>query len=198
MNKPIVSFVVFIVAMWQHVYGQGQIDQGGPWWNFASVVIALWASIWLISVKAWNKQSVRPISMLEILSRGVLAIVFVKHGIGKVLAGPGPSDNQEIMFLVGLIEVGGALTLLVGPKQLRMLGSLGLAAIMLGAIFKIHFEAGYSMGQGWEYQFLLLVLCWQLYVQAGGWCLVNRLQKIIQNNNCGCTNNGDCCSSEEV
>ena len=198
MNKPIVSFTVFIFAMWQHVYGQGQIEQGGPWWNFASVIIALWASVWLISTKAWNKQSNRSLSMLEILSRGVLAIVFVKHGIGKVLSGPGSSDSQEIMFLVGLIEVGGALTMLIGPRGLRMLGSLGLSAIMLGAIFRVHFEAGYSMGSGWEYQFLLLVLCWQLYVQAGGWCLVKRLQKITQNNNCDCTKNGDCCSSEEV
>tara|TARA_B100000029_G_scaffold445078_1_gene465270 strand:- start:384 stop:968 length:585 start_codon:yes stop_codon:yes gene_type:complete len=193
MKNPIVSLLMFLFAMWLHIYGYAQIEEGGPWWNFFSIVVALWAATWLLVSKGWNSLSNRKISMLEILTRGVLAIVFVKHGIGKVLAGP---SGDIFMFVVGLIEVGGALVMIAGPRKLRMWGALGIMAIMLGAIFKVHFNAGYSMGGGWEYQFLLFALSWAIYVSSGGWCPLSNIAKKIysRNNGCSCENSEGCCS----
>ncbi len=197
MKNPIISLAVFLFVMWLHVYGHAQVEQGGPWWNFFSIVVALWSTTWLLVSKAWNNVSERNIPMLEILSRGILAIVFVKHGIGKVLAGP---SGDLFMFVVGLIEVGGALAMIVGPKKLRMWGALGLMAIMLGAIFKVHFNAGYSMGGGWEYQLLLFALSWAIYVSSGGWCPLSNIAKKLYSGSggCCCGNGEDCCSSKEA
>ena len=70
-----------------------------------------------------------------------------------------------MVYLVGLFEVGGAVLLLYGIKEdwATRMGSILLAIIMVGAIFMVHLQHGWS---DMEWQALILAIC-LLYATKG-------------------------------
>ena len=111
-----------------------------------------------------NKYS----SYSHYLPRVVLAITFLVHGFPK-LTNPSPMVEMGMpllmVYLVGLFEVGGAGLLLYGIKEdwATRIGSILLAVIMIGAIFMVHLQHGWS---DMEWQALILAIC-LLYATKG-------------------------------
>ena len=126
------------------------------------------------------------------IARIFLGIVILPHGLQKLLGmfgGAGFSGTVE--FFVGsglpsavaiLIIIGesfGALGLILG--FLSRLAALGIAVIMLGAIFMVHLQNGFFMnwfgnqsGEGFEYHLLALGLSLVVLIKGGGKWSVDR------------------------
>ncbi|MEM7008124.1 MAG: DoxX family protein [Thermodesulfobacteriota bacterium] len=120
------------------------------------------------------------------LARIFLGIVILPHGLQKLLGmfgGAGFSGTVD--FFVGsgiptavaiLIIIGesfGAIALIIG--LLTRLAALGIAIIMLGAIFMVHLQYGFFMnwfgnqaGEGFEYHLLALGLSLVVLIKGGG------------------------------
>ena len=107
-------------------------------------------------------------SYSHFLPRAVLAITFLVHGYPK-LTNPTPMVEMGLpllmVYLVGLFEIGGAVLLLYGIKEdwATRMGSILLAIIMVGAIFMVHLQHGWS---DMEWQALILAIC-LLYATKG-------------------------------
>jgi putative oxidoreductase len=106
--------------------------------------------------------------------RIALAVVFIYHGYPKLFGGrEGISqwfDSIGIKpalfwtILVGIVEVGGGIFLLLG--FMTQLVALLLAIDMMVAIWKVKFKMGFS--NGWEFDFILLVVALSLLVIGPG------------------------------
>ena len=128
------------------------------------------------------------------IARLVLGAVMFPHGAQKLLgwfggygfAGTMDFFTQQmgipwiVAFLVILIEFFGALGLIAGA--LSRLQSLGIGAVMLGAIFTSHAQYGFFMnwygnkaGEGFEYHLLALGLAAVVLLKGGGAWAVDRL-----------------------
>ena len=101
----------------------------------------------------------------HIFPRLVLAVTFLIHGYPKILDCSGLIslfDSKGIpsflAYLIGPFEVIGGLLLLYGifKDWATRVGSILLAIIMLGAIFVVHIQEGWS---GNEQQLLILAVC---------------------------------------
>lgn len=101
--------------------------------------------------------------------RLAVGTIFVAHGAQKLLGiwgGPGLSGTAAFMgqlglgpglplaVLVGLVELGGGLMLILGA--LTLFAALALAIEMGVAIWKVHLAAGFFLPAGYEYNILLL------------------------------------------
>lgn len=125
------------------------------------------------------------------LVRLSLAASFLVHGLAKF---PGAEAMATalgmpvfIIYLVGVLEVGGAIALLWGgtgnSAQHRMATrwtSAIFAVLMIGAIAMVHFENGWSFANGFgpeqnglggmEFQALILAISLHMYSHAGLCC----------------------------
>ncbi len=104
-----------------------------------------------------------------------LGVVFTYHGFGKVFGdgvGLGSSWNPHGMpalmqVLVSWGEFVGGIAFLVG--FLTQFAALGISIIMIGAIVTVHGANGFSsMNQGYEYNFVLIMMCLALISTGSG------------------------------
>jgi putative oxidoreductase len=101
--------------------------------------------------------------------RLAVGTIFVAHGAQKLFGiwgGPGLSGTAQFLgqlglgpgmplaILVGLVEFGGGLFLILGAFTL--LASLALALDMLVATWKVHLASGFFLPGGFEYNLVLL------------------------------------------
>ncbi|NOS67129.1 MAG: DoxX family protein [Candidatus Peribacteraceae bacterium] len=116
--------------------------------------------------------SLTPWTMLFL--RIALGAIFLTHGMPKVKApqamAAGMGMSSGMVTLVGLVEVVGAISLILG--LFTSLGALGLAVIMIGAIYykinawKVPFS---EMGKmGWEFDLILLAAALLLMTSGAG------------------------------
>lgn len=106
-----------------------------------------------------------------------LASVFAYHGIGKLadLSGAAAAMSMPVAMvgILGAVEAGGALFILLGARMkewMTRLAGLGLAVIMLAAIFMVHLQHGWnSIGNmGMEFQFVLLMISLYFLIVGNG------------------------------
>ena len=101
-----------------------------------------------------------------LILRVVLAVVFLYHGGAKLFKKKIPASFRAL----GMLEVLGGISILIG--FLTELSSIGLAIIMLGAIYfkifkwKISFYSEKSTG--WEFDLVLLAMALALFVFGPG------------------------------
>ena len=128
--------------------------------------------------------------------RFILGVVFFAHGAQKMLGWFGGYGFHGTMgflthvglpapvaFLVICTEFFGGLGLIVG--LLTRIASLGIAGLMVGAIFMVHLPNGFFMnwmgtqkGEGIEYHLLVLAMAAALLLRgAGAWSLDRTLSK---------------------
>jgi putative oxidoreductase len=124
--------------------------------------------------------------------RVVLGVVILPHGLQKLFGwfgGGGVAGTQQyleslglpgfLVYLMILAEVGGGLALIVG--FLGRLGALGIALVLLGAVFTVHIDVGFWMnwtgqqqGEGYEYHLLALAMCTVVVLRGSGALSVDR------------------------
>ncbi len=125
----------------------------------------------------------------SLVLRLVLALVIFPHGAQKVLGwfgGYGYTGTMQyfttqaglsapVAFTVLMAEFVGPLALVAGFGT--RLAALLIAAVMIGAIFKVHRGVGFFMNwtgsrqagqEGYEYHLLALAICAALLVTGGG------------------------------
>jgi putative oxidoreductase len=124
--------------------------------------------------------------------RVVLGVVFFAHGAQKMLGWFGGFGFHATMgffthmgmpapvaFLIICTEFFGGLGLLVG--LLTRIASLGIAGLMIGAIFMVHLPNGFFMnwmgtqkGEGFEYHLLAIAIAATLLLRGAGAFSVDR------------------------
>jgi putative oxidoreductase len=120
--------------------------------------------------------------------RLALGIIFFAHGMQKVLSDSAiPGLTQMFQGLgapvpivfgwgVALIELLGGLAVILG--FLTGLASLGIIAVMLGAIATVHFKNGFFLGGGgFEYNLALLTMAVSLILTGPGPYSIDRFIK---------------------
>jgi len=115
-------------------------------------------------------------TLVPLILRAGLAVIFVFHGLGKVNAEtewgwswhPGGQDAMAgpLQMAVAWGELVGGIAL--GLGLLTRLAALGIAAIMAGAIVTVHGEHGFALPMGFEYNFAILVLCAAVIIGGPG------------------------------
>jgi putative oxidoreductase len=128
--------------------------------------------------------------------RVILGMVFFAHGSQKMLGWFGGFGFHGTMgafthmgmpaplaFLVICTEFFGGLGLLVG--LLTRIAALGIAGLMIGAIFMVHLKVGFFMnwmgtqkGEGFEFHLLALAIAAALLLRgAGAWSVDRALSE---------------------
>jgi putative oxidoreductase len=128
--------------------------------------------------------------------RVILGMVFFAHGSQKMLGWFGGFGFHGTMgafthmgmpaplaFLVICTEFFGGLGLLVG--LLTRIAALGIAGLMIGAIFMVHLKVGFLMnwmgtqkGEGFEFHLLALAIAAALLLRgAGAWSVDRALSE---------------------
>jgi putative oxidoreductase len=118
--------------------------------------------------------------------RLVLGVVFFAHGAQKMLgwfggfgfhgtmgAFTGMGMPAPLAFLIICTEFFAGLGLIVG--LFTRIASLGIAGLMIGAIFMVHLQNGFFMnwmgtqkGEGFEYHLLAVAMAAALLLRGGG------------------------------
>jgi putative oxidoreductase len=128
-----------------------------------------------------------------LLLRVALAAVFIYHGLEKVhpdtgyglrwAAGMGEhappvlSNAPPLQALVAWGELLGGVAVALGI--LTRWAALGLLIIMFGAIFTYSGTHGFSaVGQGYEYNFVLILVCAALILMGAGTFSLDRVVKV--------------------
>jgi putative oxidoreductase len=112
-----------------------------------------------------------------LLIRIAAALAFLFHGCGilfGLFGGPGPAQFAAEMhmpafvgYLVGLAQVGGAITILTGI--LTRIGAVCILVVMLGAIFLVHLPHGFDINKGGiEYPLTQLLIALALLFAGAG------------------------------
>lgn len=118
------------------------------------------------------------LTLVPLVLRLGLAAVFIFHGLGKItppekdwgatwaIGMPNP-PSTPVQFAVAWGELIGGIALALG--FLTRLAAAGIAVIMVGAIATVTGPKGFSSVQGgYEYNFLILVICAALILGGGG------------------------------
>ncbi|MEX0647482.1 MAG: DoxX family protein [Balneolaceae bacterium] len=107
------------------------------------------------------------------LPRLTLAAIFIYHAFPKVVMTGMVSEMMgmpaAMVFMLGLIEIGGSLLILwggFGPDWATRVGGLLFTIVMIGAISMVHFQHGWNSvnmgtgneGRGMEFQVLILTV----------------------------------------
>ena len=119
----------------------------------------------------------RQVSVALTVLRVILGITFIMHGGQKLFvygldgvsgsfAGMGIPLPGIMGPLVALTEFFGGVALLIG--LLTRLAAVGTAAVMLGAIFTAHIQAGFFAPGGYEFPLMLLATSIALAVAGAG------------------------------
>jgi putative oxidoreductase len=118
-------------------------------------------------------------TLVPLILRGGLAAVFIFHGLALVSEDGGTAWDQKLglskpeQAAVAWGQLLGGIALAVG--FLTRLAALGLAVIMVGAIYLVHWEHGFNITDGgWEYNFVILTVCAALMLLGGGTLAVDR------------------------
>ncbi|HXG08733.1 MAG TPA: DoxX family protein [Gemmataceae bacterium] len=126
-------------------------------------------------------------TVVPLLLRLGLAVIFLYHGTAKV-TGEGnelgaawakaPEGQQPLpkpfQMAVAWGELLGGAGLAIG--FLTRLAALGIAVIMVGAIATVHGPKGFSLQHGgYEYNFLILVVCAAVFLLGAGTLSADRL-----------------------
>ena len=168
MKNPFLWTAVFLGATWWLLKGELT-----GWLALIVAIVAL-KSVAIAALCGYPKRPDNPWPLfLGISVRAILALVFVYHGLPKVLAGGvNPMGMPAwLLLMVGVVEVGGGIMMAMGPKKLRMLSALGMVVIMVVAIIQNHMASGFSfMAGGFEFQLVLLTLAYLTYLLSDGWC----------------------------
>lgn len=100
-----------------------------------------------------------------LLLRLAVAAIFLVHGINKL-----DGKMGQFMLFIGIAETLGGAALIVG--FLTQLAALGLAIIMLGAIYKkiVEWHVPFTAMDktGWEFDLLILASCAALMTLGSG------------------------------
>ena len=140
-------------------------------------------------------------TLLPIMLRFALAVVFIYHGLEKVhpensygfkwaTPKPSPADKatdpaaqaQELLPapLQGLVAWGellGGVAIALGI--LTRVAALGIIVIMVGAIVTVTGAGGFSeMNKGFEYNFVLIVVALSLIITGAGTFSLDRVIKV--------------------
>lgn len=122
-------------------------------------------------------------TIVPLVLRLGLAVIFLYHGIEKVSAGggtgwhPNPDYSSILQFLVAWGELVGGLAVAIG--LLTRVAAGGLAIIMLGAIATVHGAKGFSLQHGgFEYNFAILVICISLILIGPGNLALDRFVRL--------------------
>lgn len=103
------------------------------------------------------------------LLRLALGSVFLFHGIGKVATSGAynmmvvkQGMPEPVFWLVTFAEIAGGAGIIIGgisTDLITRLSGLAIAPVMIGAIFLVHLENGWSfMNNGVEFQVVLLLI----------------------------------------
>lgn len=125
--------------------------------------------------------------LVPVLLRLGLAVIFIFHGLLKVNAGtdwgthwdPAGQLSVSVQLLVAYGELLGGVAIALG--FLTRLAAVGIAALMVGAIYQVHGQHGFLLSTdqpgmlGYEYNFALIVLCLTLMIVGGGVLSLDRL-----------------------
>jgi putative oxidoreductase len=112
--------------------------------------------------------------------RIALGAVFIYHGYGKVFgesAAMGTAWNpygmpSVLQLLVAWGEFAGGIALLIG--FLTPIAAIGIITIMAGAIVTVTGKNGFNMmNQGYEYNFVLIMMCLALIANGAGACSID-------------------------
>ena len=123
-------------------------------------------------------------TIVPLLLRFALAVVFIYHGFDKVGSGNGfgfdwaakmaDPPARPLQAMVAWGELMGGIAIALGV--LTRLAALGIIAIMLGAIFTVHGKAGFSGLQGgYEYNFVLIMVAASLVLTGAGTLSLDRV-----------------------
>ena len=127
------------------------------------------------------------------IARMMLGVVFFAHGAQKMLGwfgGYGFSNTMSMFthhgmppalaFFVIFTEFFGGLSMLFG--LFSRLGGLAIAAVMVGAIVRVHVHFGFFMnwmgqkkGEGFEFHLLAIALALLVLIRGAGACSFDRL-----------------------
>ena len=118
-----------------------------------------------------------------LLLRLTLGTIFLMHGLPKKglwSAQPSaqmPASMLRNLRILSIAEPAGALGLIFG--FLTQLAALGLVIVMLGAIqflvTKVHRKFKEQNAPGWEFEFLLLIIAFSLFIMGGGKYALDRV-----------------------
>jgi putative oxidoreductase len=117
------------------------------------------------------------VDLALLLLRLAAAIAFLYHGsaiLFGAFGGPGPQGFAAFMhmpvavgYLVGLAQVAGGLAILTG--LLIRVGAVGVAIVMVGAIFLVHISHGVDINKGgYEYALTQLLIAIALLLTGAG------------------------------
>lgn len=125
-------------------------------------------------------------TLVPLILRFGLAVIFIYHGIGKVSGdgtefgaawSKGPDALPAIeQVMVAWGELIGGIAL--GAGFLTRFAAIGISIIMIGAIWKFHGPKGFSLPGGYEYNFAILVMCACLILGGGGSLALDRFIRI--------------------
>jgi putative oxidoreductase len=123
-------------------------------------------------------------TLVPLLLRLGLAVIFIYHGLHKV-SDPGNEVGSAwmrqaeqpppaaVQLAVAWGELLGGVAMALG--FLTRLAAVGLAVIMVGAIYTVHWQHGFSLqDHGYEYNFAILVMCAAIFLLGGGTLAVDR------------------------
>jgi putative oxidoreductase len=124
-------------------------------------------------------QSFAMRTLLPLILRAALAVVFIYHGLDKVTPENGygvrwmpATPNHDplpvaLQLAVAWGELLGGVAIALGV--LTRIAALGIIAIMAGAIVTVHGSAGFSMQRGgFEYNFVLIMVAVALVFCGAG------------------------------
>jgi putative oxidoreductase len=117
-------------------------------------------------------------TLVPLLLRLALATVFVFHGLDMIRQEWGGAWNPSLPWIqqmaVAWGELLGGVAMAIG--FMTRLAALGLAVIMGGAIALAHWDNGFDIQvKGYEYNFVLIVLCLALIIGGPGPVAVDRI-----------------------
>lgn len=100
-------------------------------------------------------------TLVPLFLRLILGVVFIVHGLGKIdksaTSWAGDTYPGFVQLLVSYGELLGGAAVIIGV--LTRFAAAGLALIMAGAVFLVHFENGFlAKNNGFEYPLTLLVI----------------------------------------
>jgi putative oxidoreductase len=122
-------------------------------------------------------RTARQVDVALLIARFALGTIFIAHGAQKLFtyglggvagsfAQMGIPMAQTLGPLVAFVEFLGGAAILVG--LLTRLAGLGLAIVMLGAIFFVHLPNGFFAPSGYEFNLALLGLALALFSAGAG------------------------------
>ncbi len=128
-------------------------------------------------------ESLAKNTLVPLVLRFGLAVIFIYHGIEKVGQGGGTNWDQHLgtagflQFLVAWGELLGGIAMALG--LLTRIAAGGLSIIMLGAIATVTGQHGFSLQDGgFEYNFAILVMCAALILIGPGNLALDRFVRL--------------------